>query len=159
MKAIGQAGFTLIELVITVALVGILALTAMPVFEVSAKRNKEAELRAALRDLRNGIDAYHQAALAGKIEKKSDETGYPKRLEDLTQGVENKNDPSGKRFFFMRRLPRDPFADDPAQPAARTWGRRSYGNPPDAPVEGADVYDVYSLSAGIGLNGIPYRDW
>ena len=153
------SGFTLIELVVTVALVGILALTAMPVFELSAKRAKEAELRAALRDIRTAIDAYHQAVQDGKVEKKADESGYPRRLEDLANGVENQQDPNKARIYFMRRLPRDPFAADMALPAAQTWGKRSYASPPDDPREGADIYDVHSLSTGIGLNGLPYKAW
>lgn len=159
MKRPPASGFTLIELIVTVALVGILALTAMPVFELSAKRAKEAELRAALRDIRTAIDAYHQAVQDGKVEKKADESGYPRRLEDLAMGVENQQDPNKTRIYFMRRLPRDPFAGDMALPAAQTWGKRSYASPPDDPREGADIYDVHSLSAGIGLNGLPYRAW
>lgn len=154
-----QRGFTLIELIVTVALVGILALTAMPVFELSAKRAREAELRAALREMRTAIDAYRQAVEAGKIERKADENGYPKRLDDLVQGVENQLDPNKAKIYFLRRLPRDPFANDPAQPPDKTWGKRSYASPPEDPREGADIYDVHSLSAGIGLNGVPYREW
>ena len=152
-------GFTLIELVITVAIVGILAMTAMPMIEMTAKRQKEVELRAALREIRGGIDAYRRAVDEGKLEKKVDESGYPRRLDDLANGVENIQDPNKAKLYFLRRLPRDPFADDPALTAAQTWGKRSYASPPDSPIEGADVFDVYSLSTGIGLNGTPYREW
>jgi general secretion pathway protein G len=152
-------GFTLIELVITVAIVSILAMTAMPLMELAAKRQKDSELRAALRDIRTGIDAYRRAADEGKLEKKVGESGYPRRLDDLANGIENIQDPKMTKIVFMRRLPRDPFATDPALMPAQTWGRRSYGSPPDAPVEGADVFDVYSLSGGVGINGIAYRDW
>jgi general secretion pathway protein G len=152
-------GFTLIELVITVAIVSILAMTAMPLIEMAAKRQKESELRAALREIRTGIDAYRRAAEEGKVEKKVGESGYPRRLDDLANGVENIQDPKKAKIVFLRRLPRDPFATNPALPPAQTWGRRSYGSPPDAPVEGADVFDVYSLSGGVGINGIAYQDW
>jgi general secretion pathway protein G len=152
-------GFTLIELVVTVAIVGILALAAMPMVEMTAKRQREAELRAALRDIRTGIDAYKRAAEDGKLEKKADESGYPRRLDDLVQGVENIQDPQRSKLYFMRRLPRDPFNGDPALSAAQGWGKRSYGSPPDAPVEGADIFDVYSQAEGVGLNGVPYREW
>jgi len=159
MIGVPSRGFTLIELVITVAIVGILAMTAMPMIEVTAKRQKEVELRAALREIRSGIDAYRRAVDEGKVERKVDESGYPHRLDDLAQGVENRLDPNKARLYFLRRLPRDPFADDPTLPAAQSWGKRSYASPPDAPQEGADVFDVYSLSSGIGLNGIAYREW
>lgn len=152
-------GFTLIELVVTVAIVGILAMTAMPMLEMSAKRQKETELRAALREIRGGLDAYRRAVEAGKLEKKVDESGYPHRLEYLVQGVDNIQDPNKAKLYFLRRLPRDPFGDDPALTAAQTWGKRSYASPPDVPQEGSDVFDVYSLAGGVGLNGIPYREW
>ena len=152
-------GFTLIELVVTVAIVGILALVAVPLLEMTVKRQKETELRAALREIRGGIDAYRRAVDEGKLEKKVTESGYPHRLEDLDQGVENIKEPNKTKIFFLRRLPRDPFSTDPALTAAQTWGKRSYASPPDAPVEGADVFDVYSLSSEVGLNGIPYREW
>lgn len=159
MKFAASRGFTLIELVVTVAIVGILALTAMPMLEMTSKRQKESELRAALRDIRSGIDAYRRAVEEGKVEKRVDESGYPRRLEDLAQGVDNIQDPQRVKIYFLRRLPRDPFAAEPALTAAQTWGKRSYASPPDAPTEGADVFDVYSLAAGVGLNGVPYREW
>lgn len=152
-------GFTLIELVITVAIVGILAMTAMPMIEMTARRQKETDLRAALREIRTGIDAYRRAVEDGKLEKKADESGYPHRLEDLANGVDNVQDPNKGKIYFLRRLPRDPFGTDPDLSAAQTWGKRSYASPPDQPLEGADVFDVYSLAKGNGLNGVPYREW
>lgn len=152
-------GFTLIELMIVVAIMGILASAAMPLGEMAVKREKERELRMALRQIRTAIDAYKKAADDGKIEKKADETGYPRRLEDLDTGVGDVKDPDKKKIFFMRRLPRDPMFPDTEVPAAETWGKRSYASSPDSPEEGDDVYDVYSLSEKTGLNGIPYNQW
>lgn len=152
-------GFTLIELAITVAIVGILASAAFPLAELSIKRHKESELRAALRQIRDAIDTYHDAAMAGKIARNADETGYPKKLDDLVQGVDDLKNPKHAKIYFLRRLPRDPFADDASLSAADTWGKRSYASPPDQPAEGDDVFDVYSLSDQTGFNGIAYREW
>lgn len=152
------AGFTLIELVVAVAIVGVLALMAVPLLEVSAQRQKEAELRAALRQIRGAIDAYHQAALDKRIQAAADASGYPPDLEVLTQGVVDISSPDGKKLYFLRRLPRDPFAPE-TESAAQSWGKRSYASPPDAPQEGEDVFDVYSRSGKTGLNGVPYREW
>jgi general secretion pathway protein G len=159
MKPAGGRGFTLIELVVTVAIVSILALAAVPVMELSAKRQKESQLRDSLRELRTGIDAYRRAVDEGKVEKKVGESGYPHRLEELVNGVENIQDPNKGKIVFLRRLPRDPFNPEAGQAPAQSWGKRSYGSPPEAPLEGSDVFDVYSLSPETGLNGVPYREW
>jgi general secretion pathway protein G len=154
-----RQGFTLVELVVTVAIVGILALAVTPLAEMSARRHKESELRAALRELRGALDAYRRAVDEGKVERKADESGYPRRLEDLVSGVDNRLEPGKGKLYFLRRLPRDPFVADAALAAAETWGKRSYDSPPDAPREGSDVFDVYSLAPGSGLNGVAYREW
>jgi general secretion pathway protein G len=153
-----QTGFTLIELVITVAIVGVLALMAAPLMEVTAQRHKEAELRLALRQIREAIDAYHQAVQEKRIESPADASGYPPDLESLVAGVPDITRPDRSKIYFLRRLPRDPMNPDATLSPAETWGRRSYASPPDAPAPGEDVYDVYSLSEGVGLNGVPYRE-
>lgn len=151
-------GFTLIEMVVVVLIVGILASAAMPLAALHKRRSQEAELRLALRTLRMAIDDHKRAWEAGRIEKKTDASGYPPSLDVLVQGVVDVSSPTGQRIYFLRRLPRDPFAD-PQLPAAQTWATRSYASPPDAPAAGADVFDVASRAAGLGLDGVPYRQW
>jgi general secretion pathway protein G len=152
-------GFTLIELVITVAIIAVLTSVALPLNELIVQRGKEHDLRRALRDVREAIDAYKQASDEGRIVKRSGDSGYPKRLEELMAGVEDQKDPKKQRIYFLRRLPRDPFASDPQLGPAESWGRRSYQSPPDEPRDGEDVFDVFSLSTAIGINGRPYREW
>ncbi|MBP8901731.1 MAG: type II secretion system protein [Thiobacillaceae bacterium] len=153
------AGFTLIELVVAVAIVGVLAMMAVPLMEITSQRQKETELRLALRQIRTAIDAYRQAVLDKKIEAAADASGYPPDLDSLANGVTDMTRPDGGKLYFLRRLPRDPFHGDDGAPAAETWGKRAYASPPEEPEEGKDVFDVYSLSEKKGLNGVPYRDW
>lgn len=152
-------GFTLIEMLVAATLLALLAAAVSPLLEASARRAKEAELRAGLRAIREAIDAYKDASDAGRITRRADETGYPLSLDDLVNGVVDAKDPGKRRLYFLRRLPRDPFAEDTALPPAATWGLRSYASPHDAPAAGKDVYDVYSRSMQVGMNGRPYRDW
>ena len=144
-------GFTLLELVITVAIVALLASMAVPLAEVSAQRSREQDLRRGLRELREAIDAYKRASDDGIIERKSDQSGYPPTLDALVEGVKDQRKPDAPKVFFLRRIPKDPFSEK--------WGLRSYASPADDPKEGDDVYDVYSLAEGNGLNGVPYRQW
>ena len=152
-------GFTLLELVIAVAIIAILASVAVPLNELVVQRAREQDLRRALRDIREAIDGYKQASDEGRIEKRVGESGYPRRLEELVEGVEDQKSPEKKKIYFLRRVPRDPLAGDASLAAAATWGKRSYASPPDAPREGEDVFDVYSLATGSGINGRPYREW
>ena len=152
-------GFTLIELVITLAIIGLLSTAAMPLAQLVAKREKEAELRAALRDIRTALDAYRSAAQAGHIKQELGATGYPPDLKSLYAGVEDQASEKKINLYFLRRIPRDPFFPDGAVPAEESWGLRSYKSPPEDPQPGDDVFDVYSLSHAKGLNGVPYHDW
>jgi general secretion pathway protein G len=160
MRSPRRKGFTLLELVISLAVLSVLLTMAAPMLKLQAQRGKEAELRQALRDIRSALDAYKQAAVQGRILVSADDSGYPPSLGVLATGVPDAKDPSGQgRIYFLRRVPRDPLNDEPDLPAADTWLRRSYASPPDAPQAGEDVFDIASKAPGVGLNGVPYAQW
>jgi general secretion pathway protein G len=152
-------GFTLIELVITLAIIGLLATAAMPLAQLVTAREKEAELRTALRDIRTALDEYHRAAQTGHIKQELGSSGYPPDLKSLYIGVEDQASEKKVYLYFLRRIPRDPFFPDGSVAAEETWGLRSFQSPPDDPQPGDDVFDVYPLSTAKGLNGVAYRDW
>ena len=154
-----RGGFTLIELVVTLLIVGLLAAAAVPLVELTVKRNRERELRASLREIRTAIDAYKRASDEGRILKLAQQSGYPPKLALLIEGVPDLRSPERRSIYFLRRLPRDPTFPDQGAPAENTWGKRSYASPPDRPDEGDDVFDVFSRSEGNALNGTPYRSW
>ena len=145
-------GFTLVELLIVVAIMALLASIAAPLAELSYQRGKEQELRTALREIREAIDTYKRAADDGKIEKSADSSGYPPSLKALVEGVPDKSTPEKSTLYFLRRIPRDPISGE-------DWGVRAYASPANDPQPGKDVYDVYSKSEEIGLNKVPYKEW
>ncbi len=153
-----QKGYTLIEMLVVVAIVGILAVGAMPFVRYGEVRVKERELRSALREIRGAIDAYHKGVLEGRIARKVDTPGYPPDLETLVKGVDDLKSPQKRKIYFLRRIPADPFNPNPAS-SKDAWGIRSYDSPAEDPRAGDDVYDVYSQGKGRGSNGVPYRDW
>jgi general secretion pathway protein G len=126
--------------------------------EVIVRRNKEQELRVALRQIREAIDLYKLSYDQGQIIKVLGASGYPPTLNVLEDGVDNAKNPNGSKIFFLRKIPKDPFASATTK-AIDSWGLRSYSSDPVHPEPGEDVFDVYSKSSGIGLNGIPYREW
>lgn len=152
-------GFTLIELMVTVVIVGLLAGVAVPTVELAVQRNKEQELRLALREMRKAIDAYKQAHDEGRMIKIVGESGYPPSLRALVEGVPDAKNAEKAKIYFLRRIPRDPMSAEADSPPEQTWGLRSYASDADTPAEGRDVFDMYSRSAGIALNGVPYRQW
>ncbi|MYM96324.1 type II secretion system protein [Duganella vulcania] len=166
MQRNAQRGFTFIELMITLSILATLAMVAAPMAQVALQREKEHQLRAALIEIREAIDAYKRAADNGRIKLAMGDSGYPKKLEDLVAGVPDQRSPRKQNMYFLRRIPRDPFApaDGNANGFASSatsggWAVRSYASPPDNPTDGEDVFDVSSRSAVMGLNGIPLKQW
>lgn len=154
-----QGGFTLIELLVTLGIIAVLATIVVPSAQLVQQRQKEQELRLALRDIRQAVDAYKRASDEGRLEKKAGATGYPPSLEVLAEGVEDRRSPKREKLYFIRRIPRDPFHANPEIPAAQTWGLRAYASEADDPRPGDDVYDVYTLSPLKGLDGVALREW
>lgn len=152
-------GFTLIELLVSLAILSVLGLMTVPVVEVMTQRTKEQDLRRALRDIRDAIDAYKRATEDGSVEWQTGTSGYPPNLDILVNGAPSRADPKGRKVYFLRRMPPDPLGDKRDLEASATWGKRSFASDATAPREGDDVYDVYSLSDKTGLNGVPYRLW
>ena len=152
-------GFTLIEVLITAAIIATLASIALPLSELAIQRSKEAELRRALVQIRDGIDAYKRASDEGRIVRSTDQSGYPPTLATLADGVVDAKNPTGAKIYFLRRVPRDPTYREQGTPPEITWGLRSYESTWNDPKTGKDVFDVYSRSERVGLNGLRYREW
>ena len=150
-------GFTFVELLVVSTLLIILASAIMPMARVTMQRQREAELRRGLREMRTAIDKFKDAADAGLIgafDLKTGAEGYPADLEILVEGVSVVNDQSGRKLKFLRRIPIDPMTN------STDWGKRSYQDKPDATSWGGqNVFDVYTKSTGAALDGTKYRDW
>lgn len=152
-------GFTLIEMLVTVTIVGLLSTIAFPMLELAAKRSHEQELRESLRQIRTALDNYKQAVDEGRVIEETKGSGYPTSLDVLVNGVVDAKSPGkSDRIYFLRRIPPDPFAPESGAPGGG-WGLRSYASSAENPQPGADVFDVYSRSEGTGLNGVAYRQW
>ncbi len=144
-------GFSLIELLAVLGILALLVAMATPLAELTARRERESDLKHALWEIRDAIDAYKRMSDAGLIPPTR--TGYPASLQVLVDGVTTT---ASTRAYFLRRLPVDPFAD-PADGGG--WGLRSYASSAEHPEPGDEVYDVYSTSTLTGLNGVPLRQW
>jgi general secretion pathway protein G len=152
-------GFTLIELMVTLAIVALLSSIALPLAQIAVQRQKEQELRLALREIRTALDDYKRAGGEGRINAMLDGSGYPPDLAALVKGVPDQRSAKPRLIFFLRAIPRDPFCEDPEASNIDCWAPRAYQSDPDAPKPGEDVYDVHSKSEQAGLNGIPYSRW
>lgn len=153
------SGFTLVELLVVVAIMAVLASIGFPLAELSKRRAQEEDLRRSLREIRTAIDSYKRMVDTGRIAKDVLSPGYPPSLDVLVDGAPDAQSPKQARIYFLRRLPRDPMAPESITTAADTWGLRSYESPPDDPRPGRDVFDVYSKAEGNGLDGTPYKKW
>jgi general secretion pathway protein G len=150
-------GFTFVELLVVSTIMLILASAVMPLARVTVQRQREVELRRALREMRTAIDKFKDAADAGVISPMDIQAGsenYPPKLETLVDGVTKNNDQTGVKLKFLRRIPIDPMTN------STEWGLRSYTDRPDSSSwGGSSVYDVYTKSDGKALDGTKYKDW
>ena len=156
-RAGGEAGYSFVELLVVSAILLVLASAVLPLTRVTMQRQREAELRRGLREMRTAIDRYKDAVdlgLIGGVEVEADNEGYPASLEILVEGVQVANDATGRRMRFLRRVPFDPMT------RSRDWGLRAYEDDPDSGRwSGDNVYDVYTKSRATALDGTPYGEW
>ena len=157
MRGLLRDGYTFVELLIVVTLLFVLASAVLPLAQVTSQRQREAELRRDLREIRTAIDKFKDAVDMGQIpttELSPGSEGYPTDLETLVEGVAIANDASGRKLKYLRRIPNDPMTNSPE------WGLRSYQDRPDSTTWGGqNVFDVYSKSNGTALDGTKYKDW
>jgi general secretion pathway protein G len=152
-----RRGFSFIELLVVTTIILVLAGAVMPLARITVQRQREIELRRALREIRTAIDKYKDAVDQGQIggtDNQLGSEGYPPDLETLVEGVTAAGDASCRKLKFLRRVPADPMT------RSTEWGMRSYQDAPDARSWGVkNVFDVYSRSEGTALDGTKYRDW
>lgn len=159
MTKINKRGFSLIELLVVLSIMGILATVALPLTELAQRRNQEEDLRRSLREIRSAIDEYKRKFDEGRIIHNVGDSGYPPNLNSLVDGVVDVQSAKSEKIFFLRKLPKDPFAVTDTTGADQSWGLRSYASTASDPQPGRDVFDVYSKSNQVGLNGTPYNQW
>jgi general secretion pathway protein G len=150
-----------VELLVTLAILSILAAAALPYAEVTVRREKELELRQALRDVRTAIDAFHEDWKAGRLSRttlSASDDGYPRTLQILVDGADT-GDLKGSRRRYLRSIPRDPFGEA-GRPGAEQWAVRAYQDGAGTiSWGGSDVYDIRSTSSATALDGTSYNDW
>jgi general secretion pathway protein G len=150
-------GYTFVELLVVVTILLILASAVLPLAQVTSQRQREAELRRSLREVRTAIDKFKDAVDTGQIattEVTPGSEGYPPDLETLVEGVTVANDATGRKLKYLRRIPSDPMNN------SNEWGLRSYQDKPDSTSWGGqNVFDIYSKTNGTALDGTKYRDW
>jgi len=153
----GLSGYTFVELLVVGTMLLILASAVLPLAKVTVQRQREIELRRALREMRVAVDRFKDAAdqgLIGSTDLRDGANGYPKDLETLVEGVSVVNDASGRKLKFLRRIPIDPMT------RSTEWGLRSYQDAADSTTWGGqNVFDVFTKSAGTALDGTKYKDW
>jgi general secretion pathway protein G len=154
-----KSGFTLIEVIVTLAILAVLAVLVLPTVEVIDKRAREQRLNNALQVIRKALDEHKTAYDEGRLKLPPGSVGYPLNLESLVDGVPVLNAAIPTKIKFLRRIPRDPMNPNPELTNEQTWGKRCYESEASSPSEGDNVYDIYSLSPKVGLNGIPYQKW
>ena len=152
-----QEGFSFVELLVVSALLLIISSAVLPLAKVTIQRQREVELRRALREMRTAIDRYKDAVdqgMIGSVDVKAGSEGYPADLDALVNGVAVANDASGRKLKFLRRIPIDPMTK------STDWGKQSYQDSPESTSWGGqNVFDVYTKSGGTGLDGTKYSDW
>ncbi len=152
-----ERGYSFVELLVVTVILLILASVIVPLSQLTVQRQRESELRRALREIRTAIDAYKDAddlGVIGGTNVDSESEGYPPDLDILVEGVEARNDATGRKIKFLRRMPIDPVTK------STDWGLRSYQDSPTATAwGGGNVYDVYSRARGTALDGTRYREW
>lgn len=153
MTARTERGFTVVELIVAFSILAILATAALPLAKVTIQREREIELRRALREIREALDKYKQTSDLNLIEKKLDTEGYPPDLQTLVDGVPLMNTVD-KKIKFLRRIPKDPLT------GSADWGMRSYqDDPASTSWGGQNVFDVYTKNQGTALDGTKYSEW
>lgn len=144
----------MVELIVSFTIMGLLTTMAVPLASYKVKRDKERELRHALREIRKAIDDYKDASTLGKIDVKLGTEGYPETLEILVEGVKLSQSPDGKKIKFLRRIPKDPMT------GTYDWGKRSMQDDPKSQSWGGqNVFDIYSKSTERARDGTPYSEW